>query len=117
MKENKPTLESLSRALASICEETWRFRKVFERLLVHVSPTERIPYIKQQKWFEQKLKDALMESGLAHDDLGGWDLQAAEDGPYEYDFYGFFLADKGTQTTDMSTCILCPLLDPLNNKH
>ncbi|MCY9855714.1 hypothetical protein [Vibrio mediterranei] len=57
-------MSELKESLTSIAVESWRFSKVFERLLSKVDPSEQSRYSNQYKWFQKKLNDSLNQADL-----------------------------------------------------
>ena len=56
--------EKIESTLLSMAIESWRFSKVFNRLLSKVDAGEQGRYIGQMRWFIKKIEDSLAESGL-----------------------------------------------------
>ncbi len=56
--------EKIESTLLSMAIESWRFSKVFNRLLSKVDAGEQGRYIGQMRWFMKKIEDSLAESGL-----------------------------------------------------
>ena len=79
MEDKKLTVESLLRALVTISQETRRLRKIFERLTVGLGPDERVKYASRLRWFDKKIAEALMESGIPAEDLDVWGLALPEE--------------------------------------
>lgn len=117
MKKNEPTLESLTQALISVADETWRFKKVFERLIATLSPAERDQILKQQKWFEQRIRTTLAESGIDTGKLNGWNIRTDQDYPDSYDCCGFLFENKNAGPAEADVNLIALYCDPVNNKH
>lgn len=77
MKEDLLTVESLSKTVVAISVEAWRFRIVYERLVMHLSPSERPRYAGKYAWFNRKIKEALHESGIKIIDIKGQEFSAS----------------------------------------
>lgn len=57
-------MSELKNSLIDIAVESWRFGKVFERLLSRVDVSEQARYLNQYKWFQKKLNDSLNQADL-----------------------------------------------------
>ena len=57
--------------IINIAIETWRFRRVVERLLTKLGATEQERYQNQLRWFEKKLKEFLEQVGWQIVDVEG----------------------------------------------
>ena len=68
-------MSELKESLISIAVESWRFSKVFERLLLKVDTNERNRYSNQYKWYQKKLNESLNQADLK--------LVNLEDQPYD----------------------------------
>lgn len=77
MKKDLLTVDSLAKTVVAISVEAWRFRNVFERLIMHLSPSERPRYGGQFAWFNRKIKEALNESGIKIIDIKGQEFSAS----------------------------------------
>lgn len=64
-------MSEIKESLTSIAIESWRFSKVFERLLSKVDPGEQSRYSNQYKWFQKKLNDSLNQADLRLVNLEG----------------------------------------------
>lgn len=65
MDETSPaSREILNQALINMAVESWRFGKVFERLLLRMEPKEQARYISQFKWFIKKVETSLADAGM-----------------------------------------------------
>ncbi|MGI6435936.1 MAG: hypothetical protein ACOX0F_11355 [Syntrophomonadaceae bacterium] len=56
--------EIIYRALINIAVESWRFGKVFERLVLRMEPKEQARYISQFNWFIKKVEASLADAGM-----------------------------------------------------
>lgn len=59
----KPTTEALTQSLLDISIESWRFGKLFDRLLTKLDAGEQGRYRNQFRWFQKKIDESL-ESAL-----------------------------------------------------
>ena len=57
--------------IINIAIETWRFGRVFERLLSKLDTDEQQRYRNQSRWFEKKLEEFLAEVGWQIVDIEG----------------------------------------------
>jgi hypothetical protein len=64
-------MSDLKESLTSIAVESWRFSKVFERLLSKVDSSEQNRYSNQYKWFQKKLNESLKLADLRLVNLEG----------------------------------------------
>lgn len=64
MTEMSMDAEKLENSLISIASETFRFEKVFEKVMRCLSPEEQSKYMSQFSWFSKKVSRALNEAGL-----------------------------------------------------
>lgn len=55
--------------------ETWRFRRVVERLLTKLDTAEQQRYLNQLRWFEKKLEDFVAQVG--------WEIVDVEGHPFD----------------------------------
>ena len=58
-KLQKPTPEALTQSLLDISIESWRFGKLFDRLLAKLDAGEQDRYRNQFRWFQKKLDESL----------------------------------------------------------
>ena len=63
-KLEKPNSELLTKLLLDIVVESWRFTKLFSRLLVKLDAGEQGRYEGQLRWFQKKLEDSLNDAGM-----------------------------------------------------
>ena len=61
---NTQSSVKLESTLLSMGIESWRFSKVFNRLLHKVDAGEQGRYLGQMRWFIKKIEESLAESGL-----------------------------------------------------
>lgn len=59
----KPTAEALTQSLLDISVESWRFGKLFDRLLTKLDAGDQGRYRNQFRWFQKKVDESL-EVGL-----------------------------------------------------
>jgi hypothetical protein len=63
--ENTPlTVETLREAVVSMAVESWRFSRVFDRLLMKLEAGEKLRYVSQFRWFIKKVEEALEKAEL-----------------------------------------------------
>ena len=63
--DNKePTPETLAKSLLDIAVESWRFWRLFDRLLTKLDAGEQARYRSQFRWFQRKLKESLSDAGM-----------------------------------------------------
>ena len=63
-KLEKLNSELLTKLLLDIVVESWRFTKLFSRLLVKLDAGEQGRYEGQLRWFQKKLEDSLNDAGM-----------------------------------------------------
>ena len=59
-----PDTEALSNSLMDIAVESWRFGRVFERLLMKLDAGEQSRYQSQFRWFQKRLEESMDGAGL-----------------------------------------------------
>ncbi len=64
MDTPNPSSETLSKSLLDLVLESWRFCRVFDRLLTKLNTGELSRYQSQLRWFERKLEESLVTSGM-----------------------------------------------------
>jgi hypothetical protein len=57
-------IEDLTKSLLDIAVESWRFGRLFDRLLSKLDAGEQGRYRGQFRWFQRKLEEALTSAGL-----------------------------------------------------
>lgn len=62
--EQTTTPEAMREAVISMAVESWRFGRVFERLLTKLDAGEQNRYKSQFRWFIKKVEEALEQSDL-----------------------------------------------------
>lgn len=55
----QPDQELLTKSLLDVATESWRFGRLFERLLVKLDAGEQGRYASQFRWFQKKVSDSL----------------------------------------------------------
>ena len=60
----KPDLNLLRKSLLDIAVESWRFGRLFDRLLLKLDAGEQGRYRGQFRWFQRKLEDSLTDAGM-----------------------------------------------------
>lgn len=64
-------LEALTKSLVDIVIESWRFERLFDRLLLKLDSGEQVRYRGQIRWFHRKLEESLNDAGMAIVNLEG----------------------------------------------
>ena len=70
--ERTDAKEVLTTSLVDLAVESWRFIKLFERLLQRLDAGEAGKYAGQLRWFQDQLHKALAEAELKIVDGEGW---------------------------------------------
>ena len=60
----KPELKVLTRSLLDVAVESWRFGRLFDRLLLKLDAGEQGRYRGQFRWFQRKLEASLTDAGM-----------------------------------------------------
>lgn len=63
-QDEKLGLEVLTKSLLDIAVESWRFGRLFDRLLLKLDAGEQGRYRGQFRWFQRRLEDSLMDAGM-----------------------------------------------------
>ncbi len=65
-KENQPAIspDNLTQTLVRLAVESWRFGRVFDRLLTKLDAGEQNRYKSQFRWFIKKVEEALEQAEL-----------------------------------------------------
>ncbi len=58
------TLESLKEAVINMAVESWRFGRIFDRLLTKLDAGEQNRYRSQFRWFLKKVEEALEQADM-----------------------------------------------------
>lgn len=56
--------ETLMKSLLDVAVESWRFGRLFDRLLLKLDAGEQGRYRSQFRWFQRRLEDSLTDAGL-----------------------------------------------------
>jgi hypothetical protein len=64
MSEQSNGSEQLERSLIDVAVESWRFSKLFSRLVSKLDAGEGSRYVNQLRYFQKKLEESLDASGL-----------------------------------------------------
>ena len=59
-----PSPEALTKSLLDIAVESWRFGRLFDRLLTKLDAGEQSRYRGRFQWFQRKLEDSLGDAGM-----------------------------------------------------
>ncbi|MCM8627091.1 hypothetical protein [Accumulibacter sp.] len=62
--DGSPTFEGLEKTLLDLVVESWRFAKLFQRLLTKVDAGEGSRYINQYRYYLKRLDDCLSQAGF-----------------------------------------------------
>lgn len=62
--ENSESQQKLEQSLIDIAVESWRFAKLFGRVLSKMDAGEGSRYVNQVRYFHKKVEESLSESGL-----------------------------------------------------
>ena len=57
-------IEALNQVVIGMAVESWRFGRVFDRMLMKLDAGEQVRYRSQFRWFMKKIEDSLEEVGL-----------------------------------------------------
>ena len=63
-ESEKPDLKVLTKSLLDVAIESWRFGRLFDRLLLKLDAGEQGRYRGQFRWFQRRLEDSLTDAGL-----------------------------------------------------
>ena len=66
--------EVLTESLLDVAVESWRFGRLFDRLLLRMDPGEQGRYRGQFRWFQRKLEHSLTNAGLRIVNVEGHDF-------------------------------------------
>lgn len=69
--QNSEVQDNMQKVLISIATESWRFSRVFERLLTKLDAGEQNRYDGQLRWFIKKVHEALEQAGLRIENVEG----------------------------------------------
>lgn len=58
------TAETMKESLITMALESWRFGKVFERVLMKLDAGEQSRYVSQLRWFTKKIEESLTQVEL-----------------------------------------------------
>lgn len=61
---NNPAVDGLEKALLNLVIESWRFTKLFQRLLTKVDAGEGTRYVNQYRYYLKRLDDCLSQAGF-----------------------------------------------------
>ena len=60
----QPSSEALTKSLLDVAVESWRFGRLFDRLLTKLDAGEQSRYRGRFQWFQRKLEDSLADAGM-----------------------------------------------------
>lgn len=63
-ESNQISNDSLNQAIVDMAVESWRFSKVFERLIQRLDAGEQGRYVGQFRWFIKKIESSLAGAGM-----------------------------------------------------
>ena len=61
---NSPELADTRKALLDLAVESWRFGKLFNRMLAQLDAGEPKRYQARLNWFQKRLKESLLDAGM-----------------------------------------------------
>lgn len=64
LTEKNKDSEQLERSLIEVAIESWRFSRLFSRLVNKLDAGESSRYVNQLRYFQKKIEESLEESGL-----------------------------------------------------
>lgn len=65
LRQNEtPGVDVLTKSLLGVAVESWRFGRLFDRLLLKLDAGEQGRYQGQFRWFQRKLEDSLADAGM-----------------------------------------------------
>ena len=73
-QDGKFDLEVLTKSLLDVAVESWRFGRLFDRLLLRLDAGEQGRYRGQFRWFQRKLEDSLTDAGMRIVNVEGHDF-------------------------------------------
>ena len=56
--------EALTKSLLDVAVESWRFGRLFDRLLTKLDAGEQSRYRGQFRWFQRKIEESLTDAGM-----------------------------------------------------
>ena len=59
-----PGSEVLTKSLLEVAVESWRFGRLFDRLLLKLDAGEQGRYRGQFRWFQRRVEDSLTDAGM-----------------------------------------------------
>tara|TARA_B100000965_G_scaffold406790_1_gene448616 strand:- start:7296 stop:7667 length:372 start_codon:yes stop_codon:yes gene_type:complete len=76
MSEDQLSTEKMRQSLIDISVESWRFGKLFDRLLTKLDAGEQGRYVGQFRWFQKKIVESLEAAELRAVNLEGQEYDA-----------------------------------------
>lgn len=73
--QNEVEIEVLTKSLLELAVESWRFSKVFERIVMKLDAVEKARYYGQYRWYVKRLEELLAQ--------GEFKLVTVEEHPYD----------------------------------
>ena len=73
-QDETPGIEVLTKSLLDVAVESWRFGRLFDRLLLKLDAGEQGRYRGQFRWFQRKLEDSLTDAGMRIVNVEGHDF-------------------------------------------
>ena len=61
---HEPDSEIVTKSLLDLATESWRFGRVFERVLARLDAGEKGRYQGQFQWFRRRVEDSLRDAGM-----------------------------------------------------
>lgn len=63
-EDEHPDLQVLTKSLLDVAVASWRFGRLFERVLLRLNAGEQGRYRSQFRWFQRKLEESLTDAGM-----------------------------------------------------
>ena len=63
-ESEKSEVKVMTKSLLDVAIESWRFGRLFDRLLLKLDAGEQGRYRGQVRWFQRKLEDSLTDAGM-----------------------------------------------------
>ena len=73
-QDETPGIEVLTKSLVEVAVESWRFGRLFDRLLLNLDAGEQGRYRGQFRWFQRKLEASLTDAGMRIVNVEGHDF-------------------------------------------
>ena len=63
--------DTITNAIVKLAIESWRFSKVFEKIVTKLDAGEQSRFVSQLRWFNKKIEEALSDVGLKRVNIEG----------------------------------------------